>query len=57
MTEYQYDLLYFCSEFVSIIFQVGVLYILIEFLKISKGERKWNIVLIVGFLALNVRYR
>ena len=40
MTEYQYDLLYFCSEFVSIIFQVGVLYILIEFLKISKGDRK-----------------
>ena len=57
MTEYQYDLLYFCSEFVSIIFQVGVLYILIEFLKISKGDRKWNIVLIVGILALNVIYR
>ena len=39
MTEYQYDLLYFCSEFVSIIFQVILLYILIEFLKINKGEK------------------
>jgi len=40
MTEYQYDLLYFCSEFVSIIFQVILLYILIEFLRIKKEEIK-----------------
>jgi hypothetical protein len=40
MTEFQYDLLYFCSEFVSIIFQLGVLYILIGFLKIKKRGNK-----------------
>ena len=40
MTEYQYDLLYFCSEFVSIIFQVGVLYIIREFVTNNKKERE-----------------
>jgi len=38
MTEYQYDLLYFCSEFVSIIFQLGVLYFIREFVVNNKKE-------------------
>jgi len=36
MTEYQYDLLYFLSEFVSIIFQLGVLILGVMYLKIRK---------------------
>tara|TARA_R100001463_G_scaffold40218_1_gene85501 strand:- start:3265 stop:3387 length:123 start_codon:yes stop_codon:yes gene_type:complete len=40
MNEALFDLLYILTNTMQIIFQVGVLYILIEFLKISKGERE-----------------
>ena len=43
MTEYQYDLLYFCSEFVSIIFQVGVLILGINYLKIKKRRKEMSL--------------
>ena len=40
MSEFTYDLLYFCSEFVSIIFHIGVLYFIKEFVTNNKKERE-----------------
>ena len=39
MTEYQYDLLYFLSESVSIIFQLGVLILGMIYLRIRRNEK------------------
>ncbi len=40
MSEFTYDLLYFCSEFSKIIFHIGVLYFLKAFLNQKREMNK-----------------
>ena len=40
MSEFTYDLLYFCAEFSRIIFHIGVLYFIREFVTNNKKERE-----------------